>query len=127
MDGGKDALGNINDVSRQLKQTVAEATSIGANGLDAGENIRQAFANASQATGNLQDDSEGLKHNSLLRGFFKKRGYYDLATLTPAEYRSEKIFSSSGNPFHAALVAGLGACHLALVQSLQLFQAARPI
>ena len=28
-----------------------------------------------------------LKHNFLLRGFFNRRGYFDLANISPAEYR----------------------------------------
>jgi len=31
---------------------------------------------------------EAMKHNFLLRGFFNRRGYYDLDAISPAEYRS---------------------------------------
>ena len=39
----------------------------------------------------LDDDSEALKHNFFFRGFFRRRGYYDLAQLTPAGYMTSKF------------------------------------
>jgi phospholipid/cholesterol/gamma-HCH transport system substrate-binding protein len=35
----------------------------------------------------LSDDTEALKHNFLFRGFFNKRGFFDLTGLTASEYR----------------------------------------
>lgn len=35
------------------------------------------FTHLNRAAENFQDDSEALKHNFLLRGYFKHRGYYD--------------------------------------------------
>jgi len=32
----------------------------------------------------LAENTEALKHNFLVRGFFKKRGYYSLDRPTPA-------------------------------------------
>jgi phospholipid/cholesterol/gamma-HCH transport system substrate-binding protein len=43
---------------------------------------------------NLADDTEAVKHNFLLRGFFHDRGYYNLGELSPAEYRSSKFVTS---------------------------------
>lgn len=37
-----------------------------------------------------------LKHNFLLRGFFNKRGYFDLAQLSPAAYRQGALTSGGG-------------------------------
>jgi hypothetical protein len=36
----------------------------------------------------LADNMEALKHNFLLRGFFNRRGYYNLDEISPADYRS---------------------------------------
>ena len=47
-------------------------------GVTAGANIRESLTNANAATLNLADETEALKHNFLLRGFFQERGYYNL-------------------------------------------------
>jgi hypothetical protein len=36
----------------------------------------------------LADNMDALRHNFLLRGFFNRRGYFDLDDLSPAEYRA---------------------------------------
>lgn len=41
-----------------------------------------------ESMSNLADATEALKHNFLLRGFFTRRGYFNLADLPPAEYRT---------------------------------------
>jgi phospholipid/cholesterol/gamma-HCH transport system substrate-binding protein len=38
---------------------------------------------------------DALKHNFLLRGFFKGRGYFDLAQLSPADYRQGALTKGS--------------------------------
>lgn len=45
-------------------------------------NDRSVYQHVSEAASNLQDDTEALKHNFLLRGFFKNRGYEDNKELT---------------------------------------------
>jgi phospholipid/cholesterol/gamma-HCH transport system substrate-binding protein len=39
-----------------------------------------------RGTANLADDTEALKHEFFFRGFFKKRGFYDLEQLSSADY-----------------------------------------
>ena len=43
------------------------------------------YGNLNAAAGALNDDAEALKHNWLLRGFFKNRGYLDSTELTKHE------------------------------------------
>jgi hypothetical protein len=35
----------------------------------------------------LSENMDALRHNFLLRGFFNRRGYFDLSDVSPAEYR----------------------------------------
>src|SRR6266567_3351003 len=84
----KTAVRNLDATSQQLNQTTAHALAPDNQGVDAGTNIRQSFSNLSQATGNMAEDTEVLKHEFLkheffFRGFFKHRGYYSLSDLNP--------------------------------------------
>ncbi|RRA49553.1 MlaD family protein [Acidipila sp. EB88] len=88
----QDAAGQLDATSKQLNQTIAEATAPDRSGLSAGENLRDSLSNADNATANLADDTEALKHEFFFQGFFKKRGYYQLSELSPATYRTNKVF-----------------------------------
>lgn len=49
--------------------------------------LRQTVAHAREALSNLEENTEALKRNWFFRGFFRRRGYFDLDNLSPAEYR----------------------------------------
>jgi len=49
--------------------------------------LGRTLSNLDRSTGNLVADTEALKHNVLFRGFFKKRGFFDLDAITPDAYR----------------------------------------
>jgi phospholipid/cholesterol/gamma-HCH transport system substrate-binding protein len=55
-------------------------------GQDGATNLRQTLSNINRSTTNLAEDTEALKHEFFFRGFFKKRGFYNLDEVTPAEY-----------------------------------------
>lgn len=93
----KDAAANIDESSEQLHQTIAEATGPDKDGVPAAENISQSLSNLNVATANMADDTEALKHNLLFRGFFRQRGYYNLADLSPDRYREDHLFVDPGN------------------------------
>ena len=54
-------------------------------GLTAG--LKQTMDEARVAMAAFADNMEALKHNFLLRGFFNDRGYFNLASISPADYR----------------------------------------
>src|SRR5260370_12637234 len=45
----------------------------------------------------MADDTEALKHNFFLRGFFHHRGYYNLNNISPETYRKDRVFSDPAN------------------------------
>jgi phospholipid/cholesterol/gamma-HCH transport system substrate-binding protein len=45
----------------------------------------------------MADDTEALKHEFFFRGFFKKRGFYNLKEVTPDQYRGNSYFNSERN------------------------------
>jgi phospholipid/cholesterol/gamma-HCH transport system substrate-binding protein len=92
-----DLIDSISDSARQVHQIISEVAKPDQNGTSAGENIRESLANASAAASNLAEATEALKHNFLVRGFFKKRGYYNLADISPDKYRNDRVFISPAN------------------------------
>jgi len=89
----RDLLGRVQAMlenSRQLTETLDRAVTKVTNSSLASEStaadLRDTIANARTAMVNLAENTEALKHNFLVRGFFKDRGYYSLDRLTPAQY-----------------------------------------
>jgi phospholipid/cholesterol/gamma-HCH transport system substrate-binding protein len=79
-------LENVQAMSEQLNQTIKEALAPDNMGEDGATNIRETLANLNRGTANLAEDTEALKHEFFFRGFFKKRGFYDLEQLSSADY-----------------------------------------
>ena len=79
---------NVRQVTEEARHAIGEFRSKDgpAQGLFA--DMRMTLGQAREATGDLADNMEAMKHNFLLRGFFNKRGYYDLESISPAEYRA---------------------------------------
>jgi phospholipid/cholesterol/gamma-HCH transport system substrate-binding protein len=88
---------NIGDSVKQLHQMVSEMSQPDRQGVTAGANIRDSLMNANTATLNLADETEALKHNFLVKGFFRSRGYYNLDRISPEQYRRDTVFTSSTN------------------------------
>ena len=93
----KEAAANLNATSQTMRATVTELAAPDEKGLTVAVNLRQSLSSLNTAAGNIAEDSEALKHNFLLRSFFKKRGYYDLTHLAADRYRNERIFVARGN------------------------------
>ena len=76
---------------RQITESVKSAVNrfeaaSGEGGV--GENLQRTLADAHEAMSDLSEDTEALKHNFLFRGFFKRRGFYDLGSLSLPEYKA---------------------------------------
>lgn len=87
----KSATAQLDQVSQQVNRTLGSAFAQDQYGQDAGANLQQSLTNLKEATGNLADDTEALKHQFFLKGFFKKRGYDNLDHLPVEPYRSGEI------------------------------------
>ena len=82
----------------QVHQSLTQALGPDINGVTAGQNISQALTNVNVATGNMAEDTEALKHNFFFKPFFNHRGYYNLASLSPGDYRRARLFTSPKTP-----------------------------
>jgi phospholipid/cholesterol/gamma-HCH transport system substrate-binding protein len=87
-DDAKMVMANVKDVSDEARRAIADFRSKDgpAQGLFA--DMRVTLTQAREATADLADNMEAMKHNFLLRGFFNRRGYFDLDAISPAQYRS---------------------------------------
>ena len=80
LDTAQGAMQNINQATGNLAGISSKMNS-GKGSIGELINSGAVYQHMNQATENLQEDTEALKHNFLLRGFFKKRGYEDDAQL----------------------------------------------
>jgi phospholipid/cholesterol/gamma-HCH transport system substrate-binding protein len=79
-------LENSRQMTETLNRAVAKFTTSPLADENTATDLRDTIANARAAMANLAENTEALKHNFLVRGFFKKRGYYSLDQMTPAKY-----------------------------------------
>jgi phospholipid/cholesterol/gamma-HCH transport system substrate-binding protein len=93
----KDTVNNLDATSKQVRQTVSDFSGPDEKGVTAAENLRESLSNVNTAAANMADDTEALKHNFFLRGFFRSRGYFNLDRLSPDLYRKDHTFSRPNN------------------------------
>lgn len=100
---------NLQQISLQVKEAVEKFQSASGEG-GVTENLQRTLAAAKEAMADLSDDTEALKHNFLFRGYFNKRGFFDLGGITPADYQKptfgkgfkrHRVWMESANLFTA--------------------------
>jgi hypothetical protein len=84
-------LESAGQVADNVNNTLGTFLTPQSDGKNGAVHLSETMASAERAMSNLADDTEAMKHNLFLRGFFKKRGFYDLSDLTPAQYRTSKF------------------------------------
>src|SRR4029450_4570496 len=57
--------------------------------------VKQTMDDARGSMASFAENMDALKRNFLLRGFFNKRGYFDLAQISPADYRQGVLTKGS--------------------------------
>jgi phospholipid/cholesterol/gamma-HCH transport system substrate-binding protein len=87
-DEAKTVMANVREVSNEARRAISDFRSADgpAQGLMA--DMRVTLTQAREASADLADNMEAMKHNFLLRGFFNRRGYFDLDDISPAQYRT---------------------------------------
>ena len=93
----KNAAAHADESALQIHQILSEIAVPDEQGTTPGTNIRESLTNINTSTENLADDTEALKHNFLLRGFFRRRGYYNVNHLSADRYRKDPFFTSPHN------------------------------
>jgi phospholipid/cholesterol/gamma-HCH transport system substrate-binding protein len=75
------------EVVLQARKTIAGFQSKDGPVQGVTSNLKQTLDDARSAMAGFAENMEALKHNFLLRGFFNQRGYFNLASISPAQYR----------------------------------------
>jgi phospholipid/cholesterol/gamma-HCH transport system substrate-binding protein len=110
LDSAKGALDRVDQTAQNL-ESISSKINQGTGTMGALVNDRSMYQNATAGMAALKEDMEALRHNFLLRGFFKKRGYEDPADLNKDEvarlpagpllqkftYDAQKIFDKPDN------------------------------
>jgi phospholipid/cholesterol/gamma-HCH transport system substrate-binding protein len=82
---------NMEDLTREAIAAVRSFQ--GPEGASGGlmSEVRQTLTSANETMANFADNSEALKRNFLFRGFFNRRGYFDLDELTVQQYNDGRF------------------------------------
>jgi phospholipid/cholesterol/gamma-HCH transport system substrate-binding protein len=101
-------VASAEEVATDVREVVAQARQMldqlqgdggpmgGVAGMTA--NLTETLDQARVAMTGFADNMEALKRNFLFRGFFNGRGYFDLASISPAEYRRGVLESRTRRP-----------------------------
>jgi phospholipid/cholesterol/gamma-HCH transport system substrate-binding protein len=87
-DQAKDVMANLHGVTDEARRAVVDFRSKDGPAQGFMADMRVTLGQAREATADLADNMEAMKHNFLLRGFFNKRGYFDLESISPVDYRT---------------------------------------
>jgi phospholipid/cholesterol/gamma-HCH transport system substrate-binding protein len=91
----RSASTETNSTIQQVHQSLNQALGPDIDGVTAAQNISETLTNVNAATGNMAEDTEAVKHNFFFKGFFSHRGYYSLSSISPDEYRRNKLFTNA--------------------------------
>lgn len=83
-------LKNVEQITLHVKEAVDKFQAASGEG-GVSENLQRTLADAHEAMSDLSEDTEALKHNFLFRGFFNKRGFFDLGSLSAPDYKAGKL------------------------------------
>lgn len=81
------AVAALREASEQARGAVADLRSDGAGVAGVTITLQQTLASANDAMHDLAENTEALKRNFFFRGFFNRRGYFDLDDVSVADYR----------------------------------------
>jgi phospholipid/cholesterol/gamma-HCH transport system substrate-binding protein len=83
----EDTVAEARQAVQQAREIVAEFRGEGGPAQGMAGDLRDTLQHARATLANMEENTRALKRSFFFRGYFKDRGYYDLDTLSPAEYR----------------------------------------
>ncbi len=88
------AMQTASQVADNMNRVLGTFLTRDQNGKDGAANLSATMASAQTAMTNLADNTEALKHNFFFRGFFNKRGFFNLNEVNPTDYRDSNFVKS---------------------------------
>jgi phospholipid/cholesterol/gamma-HCH transport system substrate-binding protein len=82
------AVANLREASEKAKDAIADFRGDGGPVKGLTGDLSQTLEYARDAMRDLAENTEALKHNFFFRGYFNRRGYFDLSDVSVQEYRS---------------------------------------
>ena len=98
-------LANVQRVSADLRESVERFRAKDGPAEQLTTDLQAAVRNAREITSDLAENTEALKRNWLVRGFFRDRGYYDLDQMTLDEYRARGVDGRDRAPLRVWVAA----------------------
>jgi phospholipid/cholesterol/gamma-HCH transport system substrate-binding protein len=80
-------MANVREASAQAKEALSNLKGEGGAVKGVTANLQQTLTSARDAMADMAETTEALKRNFLVRGFFNRRGYFDLTDVSVQEYR----------------------------------------
>lgn len=81
------AVATVREATEEARGVIAGLRGESGQVKGLADDVQQTTASARRAMGNLVEATEAMKRNFLLRGFFTRRGYFNLDGVTVAQYR----------------------------------------
>ena len=85
----EEIIKNVRESSERLKVMVSALQPNPTTGEGLTGDLRSTLANTREAMSDMAENMEALKRSFFFRGFFNDRGFYDLDSLSLAEYQSK--------------------------------------
>ena len=85
------SMRNVREMTARAREALDDFTGEGGAGAAAMTELRITLAQSQEVMSDLAESTEAFKRSWLVRGFFQDRGFYDLDSLTVAEYRAGTI------------------------------------
>ena len=85
---GQKAVASLREAAEQARGAVADFRGESGPMKGLSGNLQQTLTSARDAMSDLAENTEALKRNFFFRGFFNRRGYFDLDDVTVDQYRN---------------------------------------
>jgi phospholipid/cholesterol/gamma-HCH transport system substrate-binding protein len=92
------AVANLRDASEKARDAIADFRGEGGPMKGLTGDLSQTLEYARDAMQDLAENTEALKHNFFFRGYFNRRGYFDLSDVSAQQYRSGALAQTGRVP-----------------------------